>query len=147
MTARVRSASEADVKHIHAIECASFGDPWSLQTFHHSLTLAHVRLSVLEDARGVAGYAVLWMSKEECELANIAVDPVRRGAGVGARLLDAAIDAARGEGALVMFLEVRASNEAARRLYASRGFHEVGRRAAYYQNPVEDALILRRDLL
>jgi len=50
------------------------------------------------------------------------------------------------EGLLVIFLEVRASNAAARRLYASRGFHEVGVRPNYYKRPVEDALVLRRDL-
>ena len=47
---------------------------------------------------------------------------------------------------LLIDREVRASNLAAQRLYASRGFHEVGRRTDYYKNPVEDALILRLDL-
>ncbi|MBM3908451.1 MAG: ribosomal protein S18-alanine N-acetyltransferase [Gemmatimonadetes bacterium] len=144
--ATVRPAVEADLPAIAAIESASFGDPWSLKSFSDSLAHAFVRLRVLEDEAGVAGYSVVWVSGEECELANIAVDPAHRRGGLGARLLDASLDEARREGLMVMFLEVRASNDAAKRLYASRGFHEVGHRRDYYKNPVEDALILRRDL-
>lgn len=142
----VRHALPLDLTAVEAIERASFGDPWSLQSFRESLSRTFVRINVVEEDAGVAGYSVLWMAGEECELANLAVDPARRGAGLGTMLLDAAIDEARAEGALVMFLEVRASNEVAARMYASRGFHEVGRRTAYYKNPIEDALVLRRDL-
>ncbi len=45
-----------------------------------------------------------------------------------------------------MHLDVRESNAAARALYARFGFAEVGRRRAYYREPVEDALVLRCDL-
>ena len=146
VVAAVRPAVEADLPAIAVIEDASFGDPWSLKSFRDSLAHAFVRLRVVEDASGVAGYSVVWVSGEECELANLAVAPARRRGGLGALLLDALIDEARRERLMVMFLEVRASNLAAQALYANRGFHEVGRRLGYYKNPVEDALILRRDL-
>jgi ribosomal-protein-alanine N-acetyltransferase len=142
----VRPATQADVAAIAAIESVSFGDPWSLKSFSDSLAHDFVRMSVVEDVAGVAGYAVVWVSGEECELANLAVDPARRRAGLGALLLDALLERAREEALFVIFLEVRASNTAAQALYASRGFHEVGRRPMYYKNPAEDALILRRDL-
>ena len=142
----VRPASSEDLAAIAAIERASFGDPWSLKSFRDSLAHSFVRICVVEDDEGVAGYSVVWVSREECELANLAVDPARRGRGHGALLLDAALRQAREEGLMVMFLEVRASNAAARGLYATRAFHEVGRRPMYYKNPDEDALVLRRDL-
>jgi ribosomal-protein-alanine N-acetyltransferase len=44
-----------------------------------------------------------------------------------------------------MFLEVRTSNEPAKRLYLSRKFHQIGLRRAYYRDPIEDALVLRWD--
>ncbi len=144
--ATIRPATTADLDAICVIERASFGDPWSRKSFGDSLTHGFVRLNVLEVDGAVAGYSVVWTSSVECELANLAVDPARRRGGLGAQLLDAALAQAQAEGLLVMFLEVRDSNAAARRLYASRGFHEVGRRASYYRNPVEDALVLRRDL-
>lgn len=142
----VRHALPLDLAAVDVIERASFGDPWSLQSFRQSLARTFVRINVAEDGDGIVGYSVVWMAGEECELANLAVDPKRRGSGLGTLLLDAALQEAHEEGSLVMFLEVRASNEAARRLYASRGFHEVGRRKGYYRNPDEDALVLRRDL-
>ncbi len=142
----IRPAGQADLAAIAAIEAASFGDPWSLRSFSDSLAHDFVRMCVVEDDDGVAGYSVVWVSGDECELANLAVDPVRRRGGLGALLLDALLRRAHDEGLLVIFLEVRDSNTAARQLYASRGFHEVGRRPMYYKNPSEDALVLRRDL-
>ena len=50
------------------------------------------------------------------------------------------------EGVRALYLEVRDSNAAARALYGSLGFTQVGRRRGYYQHPTEDALLLRRDL-
>ncbi len=146
MSARVRPAIPLDLEAIVAIERQSFGDPWSLESFRTSLSRTFVRMSVAEEAEGVLGYAVVWVGGDECELANLAVDPARRGQGIGALLLGAAMEGAGAEGLLVMFLEVRASNVRAQQLYARHGFHEVGRRPRYYTHPEEDALILRRDL-
>ena len=142
----VRPATEADLAAIAAIESVSFSDPWSLKSFSDSLAHSFVRMSVVEDESGVVGYSVVWVSGEECELANLAVDPARRRSGIGALLLDELLARAHEEALFVIFLEVRASNTAAQALYASRDFHEVGRRPMYYKNPAEDALILRKDL-
>ena len=95
---------------------------------------------------GVVGYVVAWLVVDEAEVANIAVASEARGLGVGARLLDDALDAARRHGATTVYLEVRDSNAAARALYASRGFQQIGRRRHYYRKPVEDALVMRREL-
>jgi len=142
----VRAAAPDDLDAIAAIERASFGDPWSRKSFGESLAHDFVRMSVVEDGAGMAGYSVVWISGDESELANFAIDPARRRTGLGTALLDVLLKETHDEGAQVMFLEVRSSNIAAQRLYASRGFHEVGRRAMYYKHPDEDALVLRRDL-
>lgn len=77
-------------------------------------------------------------------MANIAVDPAFQGTGLGGRLLDAAVAAAEAEQCDAVWLEVRMSNEPAKRLYRSRAFEAIGRRKGYYRAPVEDALVLRR---
>jgi ribosomal-protein-alanine N-acetyltransferase len=41
------------------------------------------------------------------------------------------------------YLEVRESNEAAMGLYRQCGFEPVGRRLAYYSDPVETAIVLK----
>ena len=84
---------------------------------------------------------------DEAEIANLAVEPAARRSGAGRLLLDSALGEAAARGVRTVYLEVRESNEAARSLYASRGFDEIGRRRAYYAHPREDALVLRRRLL
>jgi ribosomal-protein-alanine N-acetyltransferase len=144
MAARVRHATAADVPRVAEIERLSFAaDPWSAASFASLVGEPQVLFDVAELAGAVAGYSVVWTAADEAELANVAVAPERRGCGLGGVLLDAAIGAARRRGAAVMYLEVRESNAAARALYASRGFGQVGRRRRYYRSPVEDALVLR----
>ena len=50
------------------------------------------------------------------------------------------------EGAEEIFLEVRPSNHGARSLYEKLGFQILGVRKNYYQSPVEDALIMGKNL-
>ncbi len=107
-----------------------------------------MHFAVAEDALTgqVVGYVVMWFVVDESEIANLAVSDTLRRAGVGARLLDHALEAAQTRQCAVVFLEVRESNGPARALYASRGFEIAGRRSKYYRKPVEDALVLRRAL-
>jgi ribosomal-protein-alanine N-acetyltransferase len=143
----VRAAAEADLAAIHAIECASFGDPWSLEGFRDLVEHPRARLEVAIGAGNeVLGYAVAWYVADESEIANIAVAPSARRRGVGALLLDRILRAAAEFGAKTVFLEVRESNEAARKLYEAREFEIAGRRVQYYRKPDEDALIMRRKL-
>lgn len=138
----------SDLSSIAELETAAFADPWSLASFESILAEPAVYFAAARDGERtrVVGYVVAWFAADEGEVANLAVREPTRRRGIGAALLDATLREARRRGALMMFLEVRQSNEAARRLYASRGFEEVGRRSKYYQHPVEDAIILRREL-
>lgn len=92
------------------------------------------------------GYLLAWRAADRVEILNVAVDPDHRRKGYGLVLVDGAIREARVHGAAVVDLEVRASNTAALKLYATLGFDQVGERSAYYRNPVEDALLLTRSL-
>ncbi len=144
----IRGARRDDVDETAAIERRAFSDPWSAGSFRALFGNPIVHFAVAEDAISgrVLGYVVSWYVVDEAEIANLAVaDDVRRG-GIGARLLDHALDIARERRSRVVFLEVRESNTSARALYASRGFEVAGRRSKYYRKPVEDALVLRREL-
>jgi ribosomal-protein-alanine N-acetyltransferase len=143
----VRAAEEDDLAAIHVIECASFGDPWALEGFRDLLEHPRAKMEVAIGADGaLLGYAVAWYVADESEIANIAVAPGARRRGVGALLLDRILRAAAEFGALTVFLEVRESNEEARKLYEARQFEIAGKRAKYYRKPDEDALIMRRRL-
>jgi ribosomal-protein-alanine N-acetyltransferase len=133
---------------VAAIERRAFSDPWSANSFRALFGNPLVHFAVAEDALTgqVVGYVVMWFVVDESEIANLAVSDTLRRSGVGARLLDHALEAAQTRQSAVVFLEVRESNGAARALYASRGFEIAGRRSKYYRKPVEDALVLRRAL-
>ena len=146
---RLRPAVAADAAAVAAIEQATFSDPWSPDAFVQLVRNGDAFFTVAD--RGAPGdppqdpigYVVAWFVLDEGEVANVAVSAAARGQGVGARLLDAALAEAGRRGVVQVFLEVRESNTVARRLYASRGFMELGRRRRYYRRPVEDALVLR----
>jgi [ribosomal protein S18]-alanine N-acetyltransferase len=140
----LRPATHDDVASVARIEGESFSDPWPVSSFRELVGRPEVIFLVAERAGvGIVGYTIVYLADMDGDLANLAVSPERRGLGLGRQLLRAARVEARVRGVRVLFLEVRESNGAARRLYAGEGFVEVGRRSRYYVRPVEDALILR----
>ena len=90
----------------------------------------------------VAGFLVARRLSTELEILNFAVESNSRRCGIGAALLDEALQWAETFQATQAILEVRASNLAALRFYERRKFEVVGRRPRYYTAPVEDALLL-----
>ena len=94
----------------------------------------------------VAGYCSFWVVLDEIHINNVAVRPEFRRSRFGRALVDFVVDEATRRGTGRLLLEVRRSNDAARRLYRSMGFAEIGVRSKYYEHPVEDALVLARNL-
>ncbi len=141
----IRAARASDLDGVSRIERVSFADPWGAGDFRSVLQSPQTIFLVAADgvSNEVVGYVVALTVLDESEILNIAVDPARRGCGLGGRLLDAAIAEVLSRGAVAAFLEVRESNAAARQLYRSRGFEDLSRRRGYYRTPVEDALVLR----
>ena len=139
--------SPSDLDGVMAIEEGSFPTPWSRQMFSEDFTRGFSDTLVAAGAEDeVLGYAVCWTIAGESHLLNIAVLPSRRGEGIGRALLSECIRrAARAEASLI-FLEVRAGNEAAQRLYRSMGFAIRGIRKGYYTDTGEDAVILDREV-
>ena len=130
-----------------AIECASFSDPWTRGMFASELSvpqLGFARAAMREDR--LVGYLFAVLIPEEAHLGNLAVDPDERRCGIAQRLLDALVDEARKEGVTRLTLEVRETNEIARKFYYHNGFMDIAIRKNYYQSPVEDAIVMYRGL-
>ena len=66
------------------------------------------------------------------------------GQGIGTRLMDMMLDFCRESGAELVFLECRADNERAIRLYKKFGFDEISKRKNYYGD--ETAVIMKKEL-
>ena len=146
MAVTVRNATPEDAALLTSLEAASFSEPWSLGAVASHLFSPHgfTRIAVLEDGTAV-GYIFGLLLGEEAELLRVAVLPEHRLLGIGFWLVDALLLHMAGVGATTCFLEVRESNRAARHLYESHGFYEVGVRKNYYKKPTENAVLLRYD--
>lgn len=143
---RVRPARPRDLTAVVAVEQASFSDPWAPGSFASLIDNPAVCFLVAEEEGRVVGHLVAWYAADEGEIGSVAVAASARGRGIGALLIDTALAHSAERGAATVYLEVRESNATARRLYAARGFTEVGRRKRYYRHPVEDALVLAKPL-
>jgi ribosomal-protein-alanine N-acetyltransferase len=140
----LRVADRHDLPAIVEIERATFPDPWSRMSFLNALDHSRMRVIVATAAADtrIVGYTVSVYVADEGELANIAVAADNRGKGVGGALLSNAVSEGWRRGARQIFLEVRESNQVARRLYERAGFRETMRRPRYYSGPVEDAIVM-----
>ena len=130
------------------IEELSFPSPWSRSSFIYDITqnqFACYIVAVAEEK--VAGYGGMWLILDEAHITNVAVHTDYRMNGIGGALMVELIRRAILRGASRMTLEVRPSNTAARRLYASLGFKDIGLRKRYYTDTNEDAIIMWKDNL
>lgn len=114
--------------------------------FRAELARSYALLWVARSGAGVHGFLLAWRAADELHLTDLGVSAAFRRRGV-ARLLvgELRAEAMRGE-ARVILLEVRASNAAALALYTSAGFVELDRRARYYADNGEDAVVMQLEL-
>jgi ribosomal-protein-alanine N-acetyltransferase len=138
---------EHDLAGVLEVDEASSTRPWTRAMYTAEfLNRDTSRLYVLRTPEfDVAGYCAAWLVADEVHINNLAVRPQCRNRGYGSALLRHVLAEAAREGARRATLEVRRSNESARRLYERFGFRIAGIRRDYYSHPTEDALILWRD--
>ena len=138
-----RPMREADLGDVLAIEREAYEFPWSREIFRDCIRVGY-SCRVLEFEGGVNAYGMLQVAAGKARLLNLCVRRKLHRRGLGRRLLALLIDVARSHRSRAVFLEVRPSNAAARRLYDSMGFAEVGVSRGYYpaRTGREDAVIL-----
>ena len=137
----VRRAGAGDLSALADLHASAFSPGWSAAEI-----AALGAVALVEDG---AGLILVRTVAGEAEVLTVGVRPEARGTGAGRRLVQAALEAVRADGAERVFLEVAEDNLAALRLYDGFGFVEVGRRRRYYPRPdggTADALVLRRAL-
>jgi len=141
----LRDMRRDDLAAVLDIERRSFAQPWSRAFFEKELTTPFARLVVAVEETPprpqVIGYTCRWRVTDEVHLLNVAVHPERRGLGHGRTLVNAVVAEAEATGVRVVFLEVRAGNVVARRLYRQLGFRDLGVRRGYY-GPGQDAIVM-----
>jgi ribosomal-protein-alanine N-acetyltransferase len=132
----------SDVPVVAAVERACFPTAWDPHAYHNELANPAAVYVVARCCGGVVAYAGMWVAMDEAHFTMVGVVAGHRRRGIGARLVSALLDEAVARGATRATLEVRERNVGAQRLYESFGFKEAGRRAGYYTDTGEAAVIM-----
>ena len=142
-SSKIRKMTVLDVEAVHEIECLSITPPWTKQGFEDGLANENAVFFVAESTDGkILGYCGLYFAADEGEITNVAVHPDCRRCGIGDQIIEAVSADAKERGLARIFLEVRASNVAAQRLYEKHGFVAQGIRKNFYREPKEDAIVM-----
>ena len=144
MDINVRGLTANDLTAAALIERACLAEPWSVDALKQSLATPQFFAFVLETDGEIAGYVCGTSLFEDAELMRIAVLEKFRGKGFGRLLMERFLEVSLARGAERVFLEVRASNEAALSLYCKSGFAKNRLRKRYYPDG-EDALEMIND--
>ena len=136
-----------DIPTIMEIEAAAYPHGWSEGIFKDCLRVGYI-CWLAEGLVGVEAYGVMWVAAGEAHILNVCVRPLSQGQGYGRNMMNQLLRLAHRREAESAFLEVRASNEKAIKLYLSMGFEQVGVRKAYYPDDDgrEDAIVMSLSL-
>ena len=148
-TTTMRDLHWTDIDDVVALETELFpDDAWTPASVWAELAARPRRSYVVAQADdgGLAGYGGVDLGGEVADIMTMAVAPAAQGRGIGRELLDELVARARADHAAYLMLEVRADNDAARRLYESSGFDTLTIRRRYYQPGDVDAHVMRLTL-
>jgi ribosomal-protein-alanine N-acetyltransferase len=138
----IRPMRESDLPFVVAIERLSFSTPWSETLFFNEIYKQRSIPKVAVIGDRIAGYICANHVADEGHILNLAVHPDFRGRGIANTLVENILEELKENACRFLYLEVRASNNAARKLYEGFGFSVVGTRKGYYTEPKEDAVIM-----
>lgn len=143
----VRGMQGTDVPGAMINEVAAYTHPWTEGILRDCLRVGYYCV-VGEVAGQLIGHGVMSVAAGEAHVLNLCVHPHRQRQGYGRTLLVHLLESAAVRKATHMFLEVRESNESARRLYESMGFNEIAQRPGYYpaRRGRETALVFAKTL-
>lgn len=144
MEYHIRPMEDRDISTVEQIEKSIFSLPWSVKSFADAANTPENVYLVCECTGEIAGYCGMWTVLGEGNITNIAVSPSYRRSGVAEALLKELERRARLKDVTIFFLEVRQSNEAAKRLYEKLGYSPIGVRKRFYEKPVEDAIVMSK---
>ena len=136
-----RRMTEEDLDIVAKMEKETFSTPWSKESFLESLQKSYSYFFVAVEEK-IVGYCGVHNFGGDGEITNVAVEKEWRGKHVASEMLTYAMAQTQKEGIEAFTLEVRRSNLPAIKLYEKLGFVQQGVRNNFYENPIEDAIIM-----
>ena len=138
----VRKMVPADGESVAKLEAQIFSDAWSEKSILETLEQPQAFIVVAKRENEIVGYCIVYFVLDEAEIARVAVDSSQRKQGVGQEILKATCQICREKGIERLLLDVRESNETARRFYQAFGFEVDGIRKNFYDDPKEHAVLM-----
>ena len=114
--------------------------PWTLEQIQADLSQDQTWYALAYDGEEVIGFLAIQENLFEAEVLQIAVKKAYQGQGI-ASVLFAQLPTDK-----EIFLEVRKSNQRAQAFYKKEKMVVIAERKAYYHIPVEDAIIMKREI-
>lgn len=142
----IREMTKEDIRSVIEIERLCFAAPWSEASFFNELFNPRSITRLLVAGGRPGGYICANQIADEGHILDLAVHPDFRRKGIARALVEDILQGLKTNGCRFVYLEVRFSSEAARKLYEGLGFRMVGTRKEYYNNPREDAVIMKLDI-
>ena len=142
----IRQMEERDLDEVSAIEKSIFSIPWSRKSLQDAMNTPDNVYIVCETDGRIAGYCGMWTVLGEGNIVNVAVDEHYRKNGIARALMQELVKRGLEKNVNIFFVEVRAGNEAAKHLYETEGFRNIGVRKNFYEKPVEDAYVMSKIL-
>ncbi len=141
-----RNMTEQDVAQIAELEKKVFSDAWTSTGIYETFCQNQAFVAVAECNEEIVGYCIIYYVMDEGEIARIAVDEKVRRQGVGRGLLDLVCECCKMQNVHRLLLDVRESNEGARRFYEQYGFTVDGVRKNFYDQPKENAVLMSKSI-
>lgn len=142
-----RNMTEQDVAGVAELEKKVFSDAWTSTGIYETFCQNQAFVAVAECDGEITGYCIIYYVMDEGEIARIAVDEKVRRQGVGRGLLDFICECCKIKKVYRLLLDVRESNEGARRFYEQYGFTVDGVRKNFYDQPKENAVLMSKNIL
>ena len=114
--------------------------PWTLEQIQADLSQDQTWYALAYDGAEVIGFLAIQENLFEAEVLQIAVKKAYQGQGIASALF-ATLPTDR-----EIFLEVRKSNQRAQAFYKKEKMAVIAERKSYYHSPVEDAIIMKREI-
>lgn len=142
----IREVKESELEAVALLEGQVFSDSWTLQGLKETYAQPGAFILAAYSEGQMLGYSIVYTVLDEAELVRIAVAASARRQGVGQMILKNTEQVSAKRGAARMFLEVRMNNEPAAAFYRKHGFRVDGIRKAFYQKPIDDAVLMSKKL-
>lgn len=140
---------EANISQVDAlveIEKRCFSEPWNRDMIISEINNEITKFICIFKDDILIGFISIWIIIDEMHINNIAVDVDWQGNGYAGEMMYKAVEIAEKNEIVSITLEVRESNIKGISLYKKFGFEIIGKRKNYYKSPVENALLMKKEI-